>query len=126
MLTKEQLFSLQSGWSNKLLTKYKSEFTQFFINLKNHFVSNKNANRILKNYVKNKTLTKEESEELKLLIKDNLKFVGLGSLALLPIPGATFLMLFLINSAKKLNIDLVPTEFKKYKSKNDIENKLVN
>lgn len=126
MLTKEQLFSLQSGWSNKLITKYKSEFTQFFINLKNHFVSNKNANRILKNYVKNKTLTVEESNELKLLIKDNLKFVGLGSLAILPIPGSTFLMLFLINSAKKLNIDLVPTEFKKDKLKSDIEDKLVN
>lgn len=115
MLTKEQLFSLQSGWSNKLLTKYKSEFTQFFINLKNHFVSNKNTNKIFKNYIKNKKLTIEESDELKLLIKDNLKFVGLGSLAILPIPGSTFLMLFLINSAKKLNIDLVPTEFKKDK-----------
>jgi len=111
LLSKKLLQLIKEGWNNDILNKYKKQFNEFFIKLKEQFEYNSKANTILLNYLKTGTITKDETVELKTIITDTLKMVGLGSIALLPIPGGTLLMLYLINSAKKLGIDIIPSKF---------------
>lgn len=121
-MKKDDVLKITRGWSSKLLKKYNKQFKEFFINLKNQFQHNDEAREILAHYAKTGTLTKEESKKLKDISYDILKMVGLGSLIILPIPGGTLLMLFLVNSAKKLGIDLLPTKFKKEDDLNNDNN----
>lgn len=93
----------------------KKEFTQFFTNIKKTFSNNKHLSDVLKKYYSKEKITEEDNILLNKVIKDNLRLVGIGTLSILsfPIPGSTILVLFLIKGAKKLGIDLVPSEFKK-------------
>lgn len=120
-MKKDKVLKLANGWSSNLIIKYKNQFKEFFIKLKNQLEFNDDAREIIANYTKNGSISKEESQKLKQIATDTLKLVGLGSLIILPIPGGTLLMLFLINSAKKVGIDLVPSKFKK-EIKNDNNN----
>lgn len=105
---------------NKLFSKLnfvenKNKFYKFFINIKKTVQNNKEISSIMKKYYNRETITEEENKLLKRIIIDNLKLVGVGTLSILtfPIPGSTFFVLFLIKGAKKFNIDLMPSEFRK-------------
>jgi len=120
-MKKDNVLKIANGWSSNLIIKYKKQFKDFFIKLKNQLEYNDDAREILIHYTKNGSITKEDAGKLKQISIDTLKLVGLGSLIILPIPGGTLLMVFLINSAKKIGIDLIPTKFKN-KNKNNIQN----
>ncbi len=111
-MKKDKVLKLTNGWSSNLITKYNKQFKDFFIKLKNQLEFNDDAREILMHYTKNGSITKEDAKKLKEISKDTLKLVGLGSLIILPIPGSTLLMIFLINSAKKVGVDLIPSKFK--------------
>jgi len=111
MLDRNQIILVKEGWANNLLTKYKDKFVEFFKKLKHQFEYNATARDILREYIKTGSITKEDSKELKTISTDLLKMVGLSSIALIPIPGGILLMLFLINSAKNVGIDLIPSHF---------------
>jgi len=122
-MKKDKVLKLANGWSSNLITKYNKQFKDFFIKLKNQLEFNDDAREILIHYTKNGSITKEDAKKLKEISKDTLKLVGLGSLIILPIPGSTLLMIFLINSAKKVGIDLIPSKFKnKETEQNDNNN----
>jgi len=122
-MKKDKVLKLANGWSSNLITKYNKQFKDFFIKLKNQLEFNDDAREILIHYTKNGSITKEDAKKLKQISKDTLKLVGLGSLIILPIPGSTLLMIFLINSAKKVGIDLIPSKFKnKETEQNDNNN----
>lgn len=110
MLTKDQLLVITEGWTSNFLKTNIDKFKNFFIKLKDQFKYNSTANQIVYNYLKTGTISKHDSQELKTICIDTLKLVGLGSIAI-PIPGGSILLLFLINSAKKLKIDILPSHF---------------
>lgn len=123
-MKKDNVLKIANGWSSNLIIKYKKQFKDFFIKLKNQLEYNDDAREILIHYTKNGSITKEDAAKLKQISIDTLKLVGLGSLIILPIPGGTLLMVFLINSAKKIGIDLIPTKFKN--KNNNIQNDNIN
>lgn len=102
---------LKEGLSLEFLNKSKSKFIDFFKKLKNQLEFNNQLGSIFLKYSKGSQLTPDELSQVKLIVTDTMKLIGLGSIALAPIPGGTILMLFLINSAKKLGIDLIPSQF---------------
>lgn len=110
ILNKEESISINEKWLSTLISKYSKEFKEFFKLLKKQFKHNKNARKIISNYITNKEVSKEDSILLKGIITDQLKIVGLGSIAILPIPGATALLILLIKMAKKFNINLIPSQ----------------
>lgn len=101
------------GWAGDLLNKYKKQFREFFAKLKKQFAFNDSAREIIADYIRTGELTKEEAQQLKTIVRDTLKLVGLGVVALNPLPGGTLLLLFIINSAKRLGIDIIPSQFVK-------------
>lgn len=111
--TKENIQKITEGWAGDLLTKYKTQFKDFFVKLKKQFAFNDSAREIIADYIRTGDLTKEEAQQLKIIVRDTLKLVGLGVVALNPLPGGTLLLLFIINSAKRLGIDIVPSQFVK-------------
>jgi len=111
MLNREQINLIKEGWATNLLSKYNDKFKEFFLKLKHQFQYNAKARTILSTYITTGNISKNDVSELKTISTDLLKMVGLGSIALLPIPGGVLLMMFLINSAKQVGIDLVPSHF---------------
>lgn len=111
MLNREQTNMVKEGWATDLLSKYRDKFKDFFLKLKHQFQYNAKAKQILVNYVSTGSISRSDATELKNMSTDILKMVGLGAIALMPIPGGVLLMLFLINSAKHLGIDLIPSHF---------------
>lgn len=111
-MEKEETIILSKSWSGRLMTKHKKNFVLFFEKLKKQFAYNDEIRSIIIKYGKTKSLTPEESAKVKTIVTDTLKMVGIGSLFAIPIPGSTFIMIFLMNSAKKLGIDLIPSQFK--------------
>lgn len=109
MLNKETINKITESWTNRVIGKYKNEFKQFFIKLKNQFKYNADLKDIARVYINSGTLTKEQSATLKEIISDNLKMLGLGGIVMLP--AGTILMMVLLKSAKKLGIDLLPSKF---------------
>lgn len=121
ILTKEQVVSqLNEKWFDSIITKYRNEFKQFFINLKKQFKHNANARRIIATYIKTNKISHEDQIILKRVITDSLKMVGLGGIVI-PIPGGVALVVLLVKMAKKLNIDLLPSQFEKEPEK-EVEN----
>ncbi len=114
MLSKENILKIKAGLGMNLLLKYKIQFSEFFIKLKKQFEYNDDAREILKNYYVTKTISTEDAKKLKEISADTLKLVGLSSIVILP--GGSLLLLFLINSAKKLNINIIPSQFEKEKT----------
>ena len=112
ILTKEQVVMINEKWFADFINKYKKEAKQFFMLLKKQFKYNANGRRIISQYMKNKEISKEDAQELKTIVRDAMKMVGLGTIGMLPVPGATALMILLIKTAKKLNIDIVPSQMK--------------
>lgn len=113
MLNKENILKIKAGLGINLLLKYKEEFSEFFTKLKKQFEYNDDAREILKNYYNTKNISSEDSKKLKQITSDTLKLVGLSSIVILP--GGSLLLYFLINSAKKLNINIIPSQFEKEK-----------
>ena len=106
----------------EFITDNKEKFKIFFQNLKNTFSNNKEIKTLLLKYKQDKKLSTEEKLILKKILSDNLKLIGIGSITAItfPIPMSTLLIAFLIKNAKKLGIDIIPSEFKK-----DVETKNV-
>jgi ribosomal protein S18 acetylase RimI-like enzyme len=113
MLNREQINVIKEGWTTSLLLKYKEKFVEFFTKLKHQFEYNATARTILKEYITTGAISKADALELKNMAADLLKMVGLGSIVALP--GGMLLMLFLVNSAKHLGIDLIPSHFENIK-----------
>ncbi len=109
---------MKEGWTSSLLSKYKDKFVEFFTKLKHQFQYNATARSILKEYITTGAISKADAIELKTITADLLKMVGLGSIVALP--GGMLLMLFLINSAKYLGIDLIPSHFENIKITEDV------
>ena len=110
------MISLAKNWSIKLLEKNKASFILFFIKFKKQIMLNKELKNILIKYSKTKKINKEEALLIRTIVIDNLKMVGIGSLCIIPIPGSTFIIIFLINSAKKIGVNFTPSQFE-----NDID-----
>jgi hypothetical protein len=71
---------------------------------------NTTAHDIIYKYITSGQLSKEDSKILQTVVKDTLKMVGLGAIAI-PIPGGSLLVAILITGAKKFNINLLPSKF---------------
>jgi hypothetical protein len=122
MLKKEEIYKISEGWTGNLLKKYKVQFKDFFIKLKEQFKHNVKLRDIYLAYNKSGMLTSEQASILKEIVSDNLKMVGLGGIAMLP--GGSLLMIFLIKSAKKFGIDIIPSKFHKEPIEENKEEKL--
>ncbi len=80
----------------------------FLISLQKEGANTKQAALIVKKYVETGTITHEEEELLKVHFSDTLKIVGIAVPFVL-IPGASIVMPILIKTAKKHNINLLPS-----------------
>jgi hypothetical protein len=74
----------------------------------------KEAGIILKRYARGESITTEEREILRIQVYDVMKIVGIG-VPFAVVPGASIILPFLIHTAGKHNINLLPTAFTKKK-----------
>lgn len=129
LLNINKIRKISENFGSSLIDKYNDKFKKFFYKLKEQIESNQKLSSIFSDFIKTRKITKEQYIEIKTIVYDDFKLVGLGSLLLLPLPGSTLLMLFLINQSKRLGINLLPTkfnennsntiyEYKKWKRKN--------
>lgn len=93
--------------------KFFSNMTQeqgqlFFDILKKEYGDTKDLLPIIRKYIKTKTLSNREKVIFRRQMKDNLKLLGLGSIAAIPFPGTMLLIPVIVQLAKKFNIDLLP------------------
>lgn len=111
MLNKRLLEEYKQLESKNYFSKYKEEFKEMFKNFKIAIQNNKKLKNIFLKYYNGETITTADNYILRKVLKDNLKLVGLGSLTILsfPLPGSSFLIMFLIKGAQKLGINLIPT-----------------
>lgn len=72
------------------------------------------AGVILKRHMAGEAITVEEQEFLRTQIYDVIKIVGIG-VPFAVVPGASIILPFLIHTAGKHNINLLPTSFSKKK-----------
>jgi hypothetical protein len=90
----------------------------FFNILKKEYGDTKDLLPLIRKFIKTKTLSKNEKEIFQKQMKDNLKLLGLGAIAAIPIPGTMLLIPVIVQLAKKFNINLLP-DVKEEKLKND-------
>lgn len=109
ILNKEDHNLILESLVSKYISKYKNEMKLFLSKLKDQFKHNKQARQILLNYSKDRNLSKEDAETLKIISKDILKMLGLGGIIILP--GGSLLMVFIFKLAKLLKIDVIPSQF---------------
>ncbi len=110
MYNKEKINYFFNKWTIELFDKYKNDFKEFYIQLKEQIKYNTIAHDIIYKYITSGELSKEDSKILQTVVKDTLKMVGLGAIAI-PIPGGSLLVAILITGAKKFNINLLPSKF---------------
>ena len=95
-------------WFRVLLNMSEAQAQMFFGILKKEYGDTKNLLPIIRKYLKTKSLSSQEKEMFQQQIKDNLKILGLGAIAAIPIPGTMLLIPVIIQLAKKFNINLLP------------------
>lgn len=116
LLDNNKINKLSEIFGPNLIDRYKNKFKSFFITLKDQISSNKKLSDIFSQYIQTRHISKDQYDEIKTIVYDDLKLVGLGSILLLPLPGSNILMLFLIQQSKRLGINLLPSKFESTKS----------
>lgn len=97
-----------SEWFRVLSNMTEVQAQMFFNILKKEYGDTKDLLPIIRKFIKTKTLSKQEKEIFQQQMKDNLKLLGLGAIAAIPIPGTMMLIPVIIQVAKKFKINLLP------------------
>ena len=105
-----------NDWFRMLSNMTEVQIQMFFNILKKEYGDTKDLLPLIRKFIKTKTLSKNEKEIFQKQIKDNLKLLGLGAIAAIPIPGTMLLIPVIVQLAKKFNINLLP-DVKEEKSK---------
>jgi|LakMenE18May11ns_1017448.scaffolds.fasta_scaffold9957195_2 hypothetical protein len=102
-------------WMKALLNMTDVQSQLFFGTLKKEYGDTKDLLPIIRKFIKTGKLTDEEKKTFRKQMKDNLKLLGLGAIAAIPLPGTMLMIPVIIELAKKVNINLLPenTEPKK-------------
>lgn len=103
-------------WFRVLSNMTEVQIQMFFNILKKEYGDTKDLLPLIRKFIKTKTLSKNEKEIFQKQMKDNLKLLGLGAIAAIPIPGTMLLIPVIVQLAKKFNINLLP-DVKEEKSK---------
>lgn len=105
-----------NDWFRMLSNMTEVQIQMFFNILKKEYGDTKDLLPLIRKFIKTKTLSKNEKEIFQKQMKDNLKLLGLGAIAAIPIPGTMLLIPVIVQLAKKFNINLLP-DVKEEKSK---------
>ena len=97
-----------SEWFRALSNMTEAQAQMFFGVLKKEYGDTKDLLPLIRKFMKTKTLSKTEKEIFRTQMKDNLKLLGLGAIAAIPIPGTMLLIPVIIQVAKKFNVNLLP------------------
>ena len=93
-------------------SKLTKALDSFFNGVKNGASDTKKTSFIIQKFIAfGGDISKEDERFLKTYIYDMLKVAGIG-IPFILLPGASIIIPFLIRSAKKRNIDLMPSTFK--------------
>lgn len=106
-----------SEWFRVLSNMTEAQAQMFFGILKKEYGDTKDLLPLIRKFMKTKTLSKDEKEIFQKQMKDNLKLLGLGAIAAIPIPGTMLLIPVIIQVAKKFNVNLLP----EVKEENELE-----
>ena len=94
----------------KIIERLEQSAHHFLISVKTECENTREANAIIKKYLKEGKISSDEERILKMQLVDSLKIVGVVVPFVL-IPGASILMPILIRVASKHNIELLPSAF---------------
>ena len=97
-----------NDWFRMLSNMTEVQIQMFFNILKKEYGDTKDLLPLIRKFIKTKTLSKNEKEIFQKQMKDNLKSLGLGAIAAIPIPGTMLLIPVIVQLAKKFNINLLP------------------
>ena len=97
-----------NDWFRMLSNMTEVQIQMFFNILKKEYGDTKDLLPLIRKFIKTKTLSKNEKEIFQKQMKDNLKLLGLGAIAAIPIPGTMLLIPVIVQLAKKFNINLLP------------------
>jgi hypothetical protein len=111
--SKESLINEKLAFLEKLKnSKVSKALKMFFTNIKQEATETKEAGNIIKSYVSGNKISKDDSLKLKNQFYDVLRSVGIGIQFLL-IPGASVLIPLILFLSRKMNIELLPSSFRK-------------
>ncbi|HPZ23893.1 MAG TPA: hypothetical protein PLC25_03535 [Bacilli bacterium] len=96
----------------KELTKLNLAIVDFLKRIKLQGYEKSEAAIILKRYAMGEKISKEDKEKFRYQMIDFIKILGIG-IPFTVIPGSSLLLPLVITVAKKYNIDILPTVFKK-------------
>jgi hypothetical protein len=96
----------------KELTKLNLAIIDFLKRLKQEGNETSEAAIILSRYAKGENVSKEEMDKFRNQMIDVIKVLGIG-IPFTLIPGSSLLLPLVIAVAKKYNIDILPSSFKK-------------
>jgi hypothetical protein len=95
-------------WMKALLNMTDVQSQLFFGTIKKEYGDTKDLLPIIRKFIKTKKLTDDEKKIFRKQMKDNLKLLGLGAIAAIPLPGTMLMIPVIIELAKKFNINLLP------------------
>ena len=95
-------------WFRVLSNMTNEQGQLFFDILKKEYGDTKDLLPIIQKFIKTGTLSPRERVIFQKQLKDTLKLMGLGAIAVIPIPGTMLLIPVIIQLAKKFRINLLP------------------
>lgn len=95
-------------WMKALLNMSEVQSKLFFGTIKKEYGDTKDLLPILRKFIKTGSISEEEKKIFRKQMKDNLKLLGLGAIAAIPLPGTMLMIPVIIELAKKFNINLLP------------------
>ena len=96
-------------WMRVMLNMTQEQFGLFLDVLKKEYGDTKDLLPIIRKYIKtNGKISDQEKRMFAKQMKDTLKVIGLGSIAVIPVPGTMLMIPLIIKLATKFKINLLP------------------
>lgn len=96
------------NWITNLHNMSAEQSKKFLSILKKEYNDTKDLIPIFRKYMRTKSLTQKERETIVTQLRDIAKIMGLGAIAIAPIPGSEFLIPPIISLGRKYGVNLLP------------------
>jgi hypothetical protein len=96
------------NWVTNLNSMSAEQSKKFLNIIKKEYSDTKDLIPIFRKYMKTKSLTQQERETIVTQLRDIAKVMGLGAIAIAPIPGSEFLIPPIIALGRKYGVNLLP------------------
>ena len=97
-------------WKSGILRMKKQEAKLFLGMIKKEYGDAKDMLPVIQKFLRKEKITSEEKAKFMKDTKRLMKLVGLGSIALIPIPGTMLLIPVIVKLARKYNVELMPQQ----------------